>query len=328
MNLHEEQSQNTKSNSSQIAISVKHLQKSYKNVQVLTDLSFEVRKGSIFALLGTNGSGKTTTINILTTLLKTDKGTAIVNGFDTRLQANKVRQQISLTGQFAAVDDILTAEENLIMIGNLRKVDNPMQIADTLLDQFELTEAAKRRVSTFSGGMRRRLDIAMSLIGNPSIIFLDEPTTGLDPKSRNVLWSKIRSLAQAGTTVFLTTQYLEEADQLADHIAILNKGKIVAEGTASELKKLQLCGIIELKFRNENQLSLAHQLLFEIVNECDYKALILNIKTDGSLKQVSKIFSMLNDENIDIIGFSQKEPTLEGIFLKIINEGTDYKQIT
>jgi ABC-2 type transport system ATP-binding protein len=306
--------------SPQIAISVNNLQKSYKNVQVLNGLSFEVKKGSIFALLGTNGSGKTTTINILTTLIKADKGKMTINGYDTTLQADKVRQQFSLTGQFAAVDDILTARENLVMICELRKVDNSKQTTDRLLEQFDLIEAAHRRVSTFSGGMRRRLDIAMSLIGNPSTIFLDEPTTGLDPQSRNALWTKIKTLAHNGTTVFLTTQYLEEADQLADRIAILNKGIIVAEGTVAELKTLQSIGNIELKFKNINQLTLAQNLLHEFVFESNYNTRALNIKTEGNLLQVAGIFSKLHEANIDIAEFSQKEPTLEDIFLKIISE--------
>ncbi len=220
------------------AIRVKGLQKSYQKLQVLKGVDLEVAKGSIFALLGSNGAGKTTIIKILTTLLKQDNGTATVNGFDVAAKPDSVRQSISLTGQFAAVDEILTGRENLIMIARLRHLKNPRQVTDDLLDRFGLSQAADRRVSTYSGGMRRRLDIAMSLVGNPQVIFLDEPTSGLDPEARLEVWKTVRELAHHGTTVFLTTQYLEEAEQLADRIAILHEGRIIANGTLGELKKL------------------------------------------------------------------------------------------
>lgn len=220
------------------AIQVKGLQKSYKQLHVLKGLDFEVEKGSIFALLGSNGAGKTTIVKILTTLLKPEGGTATVNGFDVVSKPDSVRQSISLTGQFAAVDEILTGWENLIMIAKLRHLKNPRLVADDLLNRFGLTDAADRRVSTYSGGMRRRLDIAMSLIGKPQLIFLDEPTAGLDPEARIEVWKVVKELANGGTTVFLTTQYLEEAEQLADQIAILHEGKIIANGTLAELKKL------------------------------------------------------------------------------------------
>lgn len=220
------------------AIQVKGLQKSYKKLHVLKGVDFEVEKGSIFALLGSNGAGKTTIVKILTTLLKQDGGTAAVNGFDVAAKPDDVRQSISLTGQFAAVDEILTGRENLILIARLRHLKNPHQVADDLLNRFGLTEAADRRVSTYSGGMRRRLDIAMSLVGKPQLIFLDEPTTGLDPEARLEVWKTVKELANNGTTVFLTTQYLDEAEQLADRIAILHKGKIIANGTLADLKKL------------------------------------------------------------------------------------------
>lgn len=222
----------------EFVLSVQGLKKAYKNVPVLTGVDFQVKPGSIFALLGNNGAGKTTIVKILTTLLKPDEGTAQVNGFDVTSEPSYVRQSISLTGQFAAVDEILTGRENLIMIAKLRHLQNPRQVADDLLKRFGLTEAADRRVSGYSGGMRRRLDIAMSLIGKPQLIFLDEPTTGLDPESRIEVWKMVKELADSGTTVFLTTQYLEEAEQLADQIAILHKGKIFANGTLDELKKL------------------------------------------------------------------------------------------
>lgn len=220
------------------AIEVKALRKSFKDTEVLKGVDFEVQRGEIFALLGSNGAGKTTIVKILTTLLKQDSGTATVNGFDVAAKSDNVRQSISLTGQFAAVDEILTGRENLIMIAKLRYLKNPRQVADDLLKRFGLTETADRRVSTYSGGMRRRLDIAMSLIGKPQLIFLDEPTTGLDPEARIEVWKVVKELANNGTTVFLTTQYLDEAEQLADHIAILHEGKIIVSGTLSDLKKL------------------------------------------------------------------------------------------
>jgi ABC-2 type transport system ATP-binding protein len=220
------------------AIQVKGLQKSYKELHVLKGVDFEVERGSIFALLGSNGAGKTTIIRILTSLLKQDSGTAIVNGFDVAEKPDEVRQSISLTGQFAAVDEILTGRENLIMIARLRHLKDPRLVSDELLNRFGLTEAADRRVSTYSGGMRRRLDIAMSLVGKPQLIFLDEPTTGLDPEVRLEVWKTVKELANNGTTVFLTTQYLDEAEQLANQIAILHEGKIIANGTLAELKKL------------------------------------------------------------------------------------------
>ena len=220
------------------SIQVNGLQKSYKQLQVLKGVDFEVKKGSIFALLGSNGAGKTTIVKILTTLLTQDGGTATVNGFDVAAKPDHVRQSISLTGQFAAVDEILTGRENLIMIARLRHLHDPRQVAEDLLKRFGLTDAADRRVSTYSGGMRRRLDIAMSLVGKPQIIFLDEPTTGLDPEGRLEVWKIVKELANNGTTVFLTTQYLDEAEQLADRIAILHEGKIIANGTLAELKKL------------------------------------------------------------------------------------------
>ncbi|WP_410771970.1 ABC transporter ATP-binding protein [Fontibacillus sp. BL9] len=223
---------------SNAAISVKGLKKSFKDKEVLKGVDFEVKRGEIFALLGSNGAGKTTIVRILTTLLKQDGGTATVNGFDVASKPGNVRHAISLTGQFAAVDEILTGRENLIMIAKLRHLDHPRQVADDLLKRFGLTDAADRKPSTYSGGMRRRLDIALSLVGKPQVIFLDEPTTGLDPEARIEVWKIVKELADSGTTVFLTTQYLEEAEQLADRIAILHEGKIIAGGTLAELKQL------------------------------------------------------------------------------------------
>nr|WP_155981347.1 ATP-binding cassette domain-containing protein [Nocardia sp. BMG111209] len=220
------------------AIRVQGLEKSYGDVRVLRGVDFEVAAGSIFALLGSNGAGKTTVVKILSTLLKPDAGSAGVHGFDVATQAAKVRESISLTGQFAAVDEILTGRENLVLVARLRHLREPGRIADELLARFSLTDAGGRKVSTYSGGMRRRLDIAMSLIGNPPVVFLDEPTTGLDPQARIEVWQAVQELARHGTTLLLTTQYLDEAEQLADRIAILHEGRIIVNGTLTELKQL------------------------------------------------------------------------------------------
>ncbi|QHT55334.1 ATP-binding cassette domain-containing protein [Cellulomonas sp. H30R-01] len=220
------------------AIRVRGVEKSFQDLHVLRGVDLEVAQGSIFALLGSNGAGKTTMVRILSTLLAPDAGTAVVNGFDVGTSPRDVRESISLTGQFAAVDEILSGRENLVLVARLRHLDDPGRIADDLLAQFSLTEAGARRVSTYSGGMRRRLDIAMSLVGHPTVLFLDEPTTGLDPEARQEVWQVIQGLARQGTTVLLTTQYLEEAEQLADRIAILHQGRIIANGTLAELKAL------------------------------------------------------------------------------------------
>jgi ABC-2 type transport system ATP-binding protein len=220
------------------AIQVQGMEKSYKELQALRGVDFDVAPGGIFALLGSNGAGKTTIVKILSTLLKADTGTASVNGFDVATQADYVRESISLTGQFAAVDEILSGRENLVLIARLRHLEDPDTIADGLLERFALTDAGARRVATYSRGMRRRLDIAMSLIGDPRVIFLDEPTTGLDPQGRIEVWQAVKELAGHGTTVLLTTQYLDEAEQLADRIAILHEGRIIVNGTLTELKQL------------------------------------------------------------------------------------------
>jgi ABC-2 type transport system ATP-binding protein len=256
----------------------------------------------------------------LSTLLRADGGTATVSGFDVVTQADKVRAQISLTGQFAAVDDVLTGRENLVLIGELRHVDDPAGTAEDLLEDFGLLDAADRRAITFSGGMRRRLDIAMGLIGNPSVIFLDEPTSGLDPQSRNMMWETIRVLARDGTTVFLTTQNLEEADRLADRIAILTNGRIIAEGTAGDLKKLLPHGNIELGFPDVKQMDAAVKLFQGHDVTPDDKTLSLTIATDGSVMQIARIFTQIQDAHIDISEFSQKTATLDDAFLKIISD--------
>lgn len=220
------------------AVAVRGVEKSFGDLRVLRGVHLEVAPGTIVALLGSNGAGKTTLIRILSTLLKPDSGTATVHGFDVVTAAADVRESISLTGQFAAVDGMLTGRENLALVARLRHLPDPGAVADRLLDRFFLTEAGARRASTYSGGMRRRLDIAMSLIGDPPVIFLDEPTTGLDPQARNEVWRTVEELATAGTTVLLTTQYLDEAERLADRIAILHEGTIIQDGTLAELKRL------------------------------------------------------------------------------------------
>jgi ABC-2 type transport system ATP-binding protein len=301
------------------AIEVMNLVKGYKGVPVLQDVSFTVERGTVFALLGANGSGKTTTINVLTTLIKADGGTATVAGFDVAEQPSRVREHISLTGQSAAVDQVLTARENLVLMGELRHVADPGQTAADLLDKFDLNEAADRRLLTFSGGMRRRLDIAMSLVGDPPIIFFDEPTTGLDPMSRTAMWLTIRQLVGNGTTVFLTTQYLEEADRLADEIAILHGGEIVASGTPDELKAMVPSGLVELEFGEEEQLSAAQAALgnqFE-VSRVDSK---LVIAATGSVAEMADMFIRLKDSGIEPTGFSRQLPTLDDVFFKILDD--------
>ena len=220
------------------AIRVRGIEKSFKDLHVLRGVDFDVAPGTIFALLGSNGAGKTTLVRILSTLLAADAGTATVDGYGVGAEPAEVRGSISLTGQFAAVDEVLTGRENLVLVARLSHLTEPRAIADELLARFALTEAGNRRAATYSGGMRRRLDIAMSLIGNPPVIFLDEPTTGLDPQARLEVWQTVRQLAGQGTTVLLTTQYLDEAEQLADRIAILHQGTIIRNGTLAELKQL------------------------------------------------------------------------------------------
>jgi ABC-2 type transport system ATP-binding protein len=301
------------------AIEVRNLVKGYKGVPVLEDVSFTVERGTVFALLGANGSGKTTTINILTTLLGAEGGSARVAGFDVAAEASRVREQISLTGQFAAVDDILTARENLVLMGELRHVADPGQVAAVLLDRFDLDEAADRRLGTFSGGMRRRLDIAMSLVGEAPIIFFDEPTTGLDPQSRNDMWATIRRLVEDGTTIFLTTQYLEEADQLADEIAILHGGRIVARGTPDALKATLPTGLVELDFDNDDTLAAAQAALGE-AHETTRVDSQLMVATTGSVADMAAMFIRLNQAGIEPTGFSRQLPTLDDVFFQILDD--------
>lgn len=302
------------------AIAVQGLAKSYQHLKVLNGIDFAVKTGSIFALLGANGSGKTTTVKILATLLKADQGNAWLCGFDLAKEPARVRQVISLTGQYAAVDEILTGRENLRMIGRLRHLSAPQQRAGELLAQFDLSAAADRRVATYSGGMRRRLDLAMSLVGNPAIIFLDEPTTGLDAQSRLAMWQMVKTLAQTGVTVFLTTQYLEEAEQLADQIAILHAGKIVAEGTAAALKARLPHGYVELSFAAQAELQRATDLLCDQAISASAENYSITVATDGSVKQISALLGRLEQAQIPVQRFAQKQPTLEDVFLELIGE--------
>ena len=300
-------------------ISVSELKKSYKKHDVLKGVSFEVKKGGIFALLGSNGAGKTTTINILTTLAKASGGTATICGYDCFTQQNNVRHSISLTGQYAAVDELLTGKENLLLIGKLRHLKDVHQKADELLKKFDLEAAGDRRVATYSGGMRRRLDIAMSLLGDPAVIFLDEPTTGLDPQNRLAMWELVREMAATGTTIFLTTQYLEEAEQLANDIAVLHEGKIVARGTPTELKELLPTGMIQFSFPNIEALNeAAHTLAsYRIVSKKE-DSLTLSLLTEGDVDELTTMLIQLKEDGIPVSKFEQQTPTLEDAFLTII----------
>jgi len=301
------------------AIEVEHLEKGYKGVPVLHDVSFKVRRGTVFALLGANGSGKTTTINILTTLIRGDGGTASVAGFDVATQPARVREVISVTGQSAAVDYILTGRENLVLMGELRHVDDPQGVASSLLDKFDLNDAADRRLLTYSGGMRRRLDIAMSLVGEAPIIFFDEPTTGLDPQSRTDMWQTIQELAGRGSTIFLTTQYLEEADRLADEIAILHGGRVVAGGTPEELKTMVPTGLVELDFTEDEEAAAAQRALDD-GHELSLVDSKLVVASDGSVADMADLFIRLDNAGLAPTGFTVKEPTLDDVFFKILGE--------
>ena len=269
-------------------IVVSDLKKSFKINRVLRNVTFTVRKGSIFALLGSNGAGKTTVVKILSTLMKPDSGNVTINGLDVVRQGYYVRECISLTGQFTAVDEVLTGRENLNLIGQLKRLNNVKNKVNEWLSFFHLQDAADSKVSTYSGGMRRRLDIAMSLMGKPQIIFLDEPTTGLDPQNRIAMWDLVKELAAGGTTVFLTTQYLEEAEYLADYIAILHGGEILAEGTPQYLKTIMPQRGAQLNFQNE--------------------------------EQAAEAMALLNENGITIDSFEQKLPSLEKVFLTLTDE--------
>jgi len=299
-------------------IEVKGLKKSFKQNQVLKGVDFHVYKGKIFALLGSNGAGKTTCVRILSTLTKADGGSAAICGHDVFKEADNVRGCISLTGQYAAVDEILTGRENLYLIGELKHLPDFRKQTEKLLSLINLEDAADRRVLEYSGGMRRRLDIAMSLMGKPQVIFLDEPTTGLDPQNRIVMWDMIARLAENGTTILLTTQYLEEAEYLADHIAILHNGIITAEGSPEELKKILPIGEISLEFMNSTDADKARGLLEGYPLKAGRK--IIEVSTNGSASQLTDILNRINDGGLTISRFTQNQPSLEDAFLTLIGE--------
>ncbi len=307
------------------AIKTEMVEKSFGKNRVLDGLSIAVEPGQIYALLGANGAGKTTMIRILSTLLKPDKGRAFVGGHDVVKQPLRVREAISLTGQYAALDDVLTGRENLVMTAKLRHLDNVKGRAQEMLERFGLTDAADRPAAGYSGGMKRRLDLAMSLIGSPPILFLDEPTTGLDPQSRQSVWKLVKGLACKGTTVFLTTQYLEEAEELADRIAILEKGKIVAEGTAEALKRRLPHGHLELTFAKEAHAQAALGLLADMGASWDDESQALTVSTDGSARQVAEVLVRLENANTPAAQFTQKLPTLEDVFLSMTG-GSDKEE--
>ena len=306
--------------SNNISIQVTGLRKSYKGVSVLNDVNFIIEKGTIFSLLGSNGAGKTTTIKVLTTLVKPDSGDVRICGFDVLKEPGKIHEIISLTGQFAAVDETLTGFENLVIMGKLNHLSAPKEKANELLSYFDLAHSANRLVSTYSGGMRRKLDIAMSLVNNPAILFLDEPTTGLDPQSRHNMWDIIKDLKSKGTTIFLTTQYLEEAEELADHIAILDKGSIIVDGTLADLKKLLPQEIIAFTFSSEQDFQKALPLLTEYKVIPDCKNNLLTVYTCEAINVLTKLFKLFITNNINIADVSRKSPSLEDVFLTLIGE--------
>ncbi|MGW6708252.1 ATP-binding cassette domain-containing protein [Streptomyces sp. NPDC054956] len=299
------------------AISAIGLRKSYGDKVVLDGIDLRIPEGTIFALLGPNGAGKTTTVEILSTLIAADGGEVRIAGHDVVTEADAVRRRIGVTGQFAAVDGLLTAEENLLLMADLHhlgKREGRRRAAD-LLERFELTEVGRKNVSAFSGGMRRKLDLAMTLVGSPRIIFLDEPTTGLDPRSRRVMWELIRDLVRQGVTILLTTQYLEEADQLADRIAVLDQGKLVAEGTAAELKRRIPGGHVRLQFADETQL-LAADELFTVATRDD-ESLALQIPSDGSLVNLRAVLDVLDGSGVQAESLTVHTPDLDDVFLAL-----------
>lgn len=300
-------------------IIVKDLKKSFKELHVLKGLHLTVKKGEVLALLGPNGAGKTTTVRILSTLLKPDSGTVIVNGFDVLKDPNAVRTSIGLTGQYAAVDEYLNGEENLEMIGRLYRLSkkDAKRRAKELLKQFDLVEASKRAVKTYSGGMRRRLDLAMSLIATPGIIFLDEPTTGLDPRSRLTLWEVIKELSKNGTTVLLTTQYMDEADQLADRIVVIDHGKVIAEGTSDELKNKIGSERLELIISKESDFDKAISAVKGENVQIDKKKRMIGVASSGGTKKLKEILSQLDKAGIEVDNLSLHKPTLDDVFLSL-----------
>ena len=305
--------------SSENAIVVKGLRKSFKQLTVLDDVNFVIKKGTVLALLGPNGAGKTTTIRILSTLLLPDNGQALINGFDVVKEADKVRSLIGLTGQYAAVDEYLTGKENLHMIGRLYRLSYPdiKQRTQELLELFDLVEASDRTVKTYSGGMRRRLDLAVSLIASPPIIFLDEPTTGLDPRSRLIMWDIIEQLVSTGTTILLTTQDMDEADHLADRIVVINGGKIIAEGTSDELKQRVGSERLEITVAGESNFEKAKKVLEEDSLHSDSKMSTLSLVTKDGMHQLKQVLSRLDEAGIDVENVSFRSPTLDDVFLTL-----------
>jgi len=301
------------------AITAKNLKKSYGSNEVLKGIDLKVKRGSMLALLGPNGAGKTTTVRILSTLLNFDSGTVTVEGNDVKEDADKVRNVIGLTGQSAAVDEMLTGRENLVMMGRLYRLTkkSAAERAQELLEEFDLVQAADRPAKTYSGGMRRRLDLAVSLIATPPVIFLDEPTTGLDPRSRLGMWKIIEGLVAKGTTILLTTQYLEEADQLADEIVVIDGGKVIAQGTAAELKSKVGRDRLELKFKDAEAFDKALKVLGKNVadnNEKEFSAAIVIQETNVDVK---KTLDMLAKDKITVTSMAIHKPTLDDVFLSL-----------
>ncbi|MFD9894492.1 ATP-binding cassette domain-containing protein [Amycolatopsis sp. NPDC059027] len=299
------------------AISASGLRKAYQDKTVLDGIDLDVRAGTIFSLLGPNGAGKTTTVNVLTTLLTADAGKVTVAGYDVATETKAVRAAIGVTGQFASVDDLLTGTENLLMMAALHHLPKTegKRVADRWLERFDLVEAADKPVASYSGGMRRQLDLAMTLVGRPRIIFLDEPTTGLDPRSRRTMWEIIRELVADGLTIFLTTQYLDEADELADRIAVLDKGRLVAEGTADQLKRQVPGSHVELRFLDLYELDVATRALPESTRDDD--ALTLRVPGDGDVKSLRALLDRLDRHSVEVEGLSVHTPDLDDVFLAL-----------
>jgi ABC-2 type transport system ATP-binding protein len=300
-------------------IDVKGLTKSYGPNKVLKGVNLKVERGTMLALLGPNGAGKTTIVRILSTLLDFDKGTVAVKGFNIKTEADRVRSVIGLTGQSAAVDELLTGRENLVMMGRLYRLNKQSSIAraDELLNEFDLVKAADRPVKTYSGGMRRRLDLAASLIATPPIIFLDEPTTGLDPRSRLSMWAIIKRLMADGTTILLTTQYLEEADQLADQIVVIDGGKVIAEGTAKQLKSKVGKDRLEVTFKDAKTLAIAKKLLGKDVVDTNEKESSATIIVNDTNKDIKRVLDILDKAQLKLISMALHKPTLDDVFLSL-----------